>query len=75
MTGLASAWAMARQRPKEDRRKLDAAMRCSTAYAPISDMYVYKDLDVWVRRQVRVDLIVMLCHEYAINWGRQGRHE
>ena len=29
MTGLASAWAMARRRPKEYRRKVDAATRCS----------------------------------------------
>ena len=29
MTGLASAWAMARRRPKEYRRKVDAASRCS----------------------------------------------
>ena len=29
MAGLASAWAMARQRPKEYRRKVDAATRCS----------------------------------------------
>ena len=27
--GLASAWAMARRRPKEYRRKVDAATRCS----------------------------------------------
>ena len=31
MAGLASAWAMARRRPKEYRRKVDAAMRCSGA--------------------------------------------
>ena len=36
MTGLASAWAMARRRTKEYRRKLDAATPCS--YAPIPDM-------------------------------------
>ena len=29
MVGLASAWAMARRRPKEYRRKVDAATRCS----------------------------------------------
>ena len=29
MVGLASAWAMARGRPKEYRRKVDAATRCS----------------------------------------------
>ena len=29
MAGLASAWAMARRRPKEYRRKVDAATRCS----------------------------------------------
>ena len=29
MTGLASAWAMARRRPKEYRHKVDAATRCS----------------------------------------------
>ena len=29
MAGLASAWAMARRRPKEHRRKVDAATRCS----------------------------------------------
>ena len=29
MAGLASAWAMARRRPKDYRRKLDAATRCS----------------------------------------------
>ena len=29
MAGLASAWAMARRRPKEYRRKVDAAMHCS----------------------------------------------
>ena len=29
MTGLASAWAMARRRTKEYRRKVDAATRCS----------------------------------------------
>ena len=29
MTGLASAWAMARRRSKEYRRKVDAATRCS----------------------------------------------
>ena len=28
MTGLASAWAMARRRPKEYRRKVGAARRC-----------------------------------------------
>ena len=28
-TGVASVWAMARQRPKEYRRKVDAATRCS----------------------------------------------
>ena len=29
MTGLASAWTMARRRPREYRRKVDAATRCS----------------------------------------------
>ena len=29
MTGLTSAWAMARRRPKEYRRKVDTATRCS----------------------------------------------
>ena len=29
MTGLASAWAMAKRRTKEYRRKVDAATRCS----------------------------------------------
>ena len=29
MTGSASTWAMARRRPKEYRRKVDAATRCS----------------------------------------------
>ena len=29
MTGLASAWAMARRRTKEYRHKVDAATRCS----------------------------------------------
>ena len=29
MASLASAWAMARRRPKEYRRKVDAATRCS----------------------------------------------
>ena len=29
MAGLASVWAMARRRPKEYRRKVDAATRCS----------------------------------------------
>ena len=29
MAGLAPAWAMARRRPKEYRRKVDAATRCS----------------------------------------------
>ena len=29
MAGLASAWAMARRRPKVYRRKVDAATRCS----------------------------------------------
>ena len=29
MTGLASVWAMVRRRPKEYRRKVDAATRCS----------------------------------------------
>ena len=29
MAGLASAWAMARRRPKEYHRKMDAATRCS----------------------------------------------
>ena len=29
MRGLASVWAMARRRPKEYRRKVDAATRCS----------------------------------------------
>ena len=29
MAGLASAWAMARWRPEEYRRKVDAATRCS----------------------------------------------
>ena len=29
MAGLASAWTMARRRPKEYRRKVDAATRCS----------------------------------------------
>ena len=29
MAGLASAWAMARRRPKEYRRKVGAATRCS----------------------------------------------
>ena len=34
MAGLASAWAMTRRSPKEYRRKVDAATRCSV-YAPI----------------------------------------
>ena len=34
MTGLASAWAMARRRPKEYRRKVDAATRCSGVPSP-----------------------------------------
>ena len=40
MAGLASAWAMARRRPKEYRRKVDAATHCSAAYAPIPDLNV-----------------------------------
>ena len=32
MTGLASAWAMARRRQKHYRRKVDAATRCSGAH-------------------------------------------
>ena len=32
MAGLASAWAMARRRPKEYRRKVDAATRCSGVF-------------------------------------------
>ena len=32
ITGLPSAWAMARRRPKEYRRKADAATRCSGVY-------------------------------------------
>ena len=34
---LASAWAMARRRPKEYRRKVDAATY-APAYAPIPDL-------------------------------------
>ena len=34
MTGLASAWAMARRRPSEYRRKVDAATRCSGVCPP-----------------------------------------
>ena len=32
MTGLASAWAMARERPKENRYKVDVATRRSAAH-------------------------------------------
>ena len=32
MTGLASAWAMARRGPKEYRRKVDAVTRCSGVF-------------------------------------------
>ena len=32
MAGLASAWAMARRRPMEYRRKVDAATRCSAVF-------------------------------------------
>ena len=34
MTGLASVWAIARRRPKENRRKVDAATRCSGVCSP-----------------------------------------
>ena len=34
MAGLASAWAMARRRPKEYRRKVDAATHCSGVCPP-----------------------------------------
>ena len=34
MAGLASAWAMARRRTKEYRRKVDAATRCSVVKPP-----------------------------------------
>ena len=45
MTGLASAWAMAGRRPKEYRRKMDAATRCS-GVCP----YTLPDLTkVWLR--------------------------
>ena len=37
MTGLAYVWAMAKWRPKEYRRKVDAVWRCS-AYAPMPDL-------------------------------------
>ena len=37
MAGLASDWAMARRRPKEHRRKVDAATRCS-AVCPHTDL-------------------------------------
>ena len=37
MTGLASAWAMARRRTEEYRRKVDAAT-LAPAYAPIPDL-------------------------------------
>ena len=37
MTGLASAWPMARRRPKEYRREVDAATRCSDV-CPIPDL-------------------------------------
>ena len=39
MAGLASAWAMARRRPKEYRRKVDAATRCS-GVCPIPDLTI-----------------------------------
>ena len=38
MAGLASAWAMGRQRPKEYRRKVDAATRCFGVCPPIHDL-------------------------------------
>ena len=37
MVGLGSSWAMARRRPKEYRRKVDAATP-ALAYAPIPDL-------------------------------------
>ena len=39
MAGLASAWAMAKRRTKEYRRKVDAATRCFSA--PIPDLTWY----------------------------------
>ena len=36
MTGLVSAWAMARRRPKEYRRKLDAATRHLAMYVAMT---------------------------------------
>ena len=37
-TGLASAYAMARRRPEEYRRKVDAATPCSGVYPPAPDL-------------------------------------
>ena len=37
MAGLASAWAIARRRPQEYRRKLDAG-RAAPAYVPTPDL-------------------------------------
>ena len=37
MTGLTSVWAMARRRPREYRRKVDVATRCSGA-CPHTDL-------------------------------------
>ena len=51
MAGLASAWAMARRRPKEYRRKVDAA----TAYAPIPGLYRKRMNTDFVTSEVTLD--------------------
>ena len=43
MVGLASAWAMARRRPREYRRKLDAATR----YSGVCPLYLSLNLVEW----------------------------
>ena len=44
MAGLASAWAIARRRPEEYRRKVDTATRCSCVN-PIPDLNLSQQED------------------------------
>ena len=69
MAGLASAWAMARRRPKEYRRKVDAATRCSGVCPHTWPDLVVKQCSLVTQCQVRTFTNCSLSlNYYGVIW-------
>ena len=65
MAGLASAWAMARRRPKEYRRKVDAATRCSIEFFSKAESAVEQGFAATTLERYSFSLRLAIAHTHA----------